>query len=321
MSLTRKLCNAAMYGIGHEGCIETLLFRNANVNMGVNKVTPLHNAAQRGFTESVRILLKAKANVHAVNMMNVTPLHLAAKNSHLRVVKLLLQEGADPNTVTNRGKTALHMHVAVGGYNIRSMAIIRELLKGKADVCAREGGTGNTALHSAMGKYRPGPGKPMYSYLLEAKADVNAANNKQETPLHLAATRGSWEEVAGLLEAKADVTRLTQFDETALVRALRRGPLRSVELLAQVNPNVLNSDHQTALWSHVFYPQHTSCNVLPSPIAVLIKLGVDVTLKDKYGTTLAQALLTCHALTEQDPNVCRSKMQLLLNSDRPVLGG
>lgn len=64
--------------------------------------TPLHIAAMWGNAETVDYLIKAGANVHAVNQLSsATPLHVAASSNkdldgRYRCAKLLLDAGADP---------------------------------------------------------------------------------------------------------------------------------------------------------------------------------------------------------------------------------
>ena len=89
-----------------------------------------------------------------------TPLHLAAFYGHAGAVRYLLTHGALPGTLSHNS-------------------------------------TGNTALHAAIaGQAVPA----VVSTLLEGGADVNATGEREITPLHLAAARGS-RELADLLLA------------------------------------------------------------------------------------------------------------------------
>lgn len=64
--------------------------------------TPLHIAAMWGNFDTVNYLLRAKANVHAVNQLSsATPLHVAASSTkdadgRTKCARLLLDHGADP---------------------------------------------------------------------------------------------------------------------------------------------------------------------------------------------------------------------------------
>ncbi|EEB55644.1 ankyrin repeat domain protein [Wolbachia endosymbiont of Culex quinquefasciatus JHB] len=94
---------------GHASVVEVLLKAEANVNaVDSNKwFTPLHVAAENGHASVVEVLLKAEANVNAVGIEGCTPLHFAAGNGHVDIVNLLLEKGANVNAVDRYGKTPL----------------------------------------------------------------------------------------------------------------------------------------------------------------------------------------------------------------------
>ena len=57
----------------------------------MNKVTPLHNAAYRGFSECVTLLLSKGASVDAKDQSGDTPLHFASAGGHTHVVQILVE--------------------------------------------------------------------------------------------------------------------------------------------------------------------------------------------------------------------------------------
>jgi ankyrin repeat protein len=71
--------------------------------------TALHFAAFLGGAESVRVLLDAGADVHAVarNDMRVQPLHSAAALGDVEACRMLLDAGADPNAQQQGGYVPL----------------------------------------------------------------------------------------------------------------------------------------------------------------------------------------------------------------------
>lgn len=62
--------------------------------------TALHAAAKAGSVPCVQVLLRANADVNAVNGVNATPLIYAAQKGHLDVVQALLAGGAKHDIVT-----------------------------------------------------------------------------------------------------------------------------------------------------------------------------------------------------------------------------
>src|SRR5437868_5003270 len=63
----------------------------------VDGTTALHWAAYNDDAETAALLVRAGANVNAVNRYGVPPLAQACINGNVTIVNLLLQAGADPN--------------------------------------------------------------------------------------------------------------------------------------------------------------------------------------------------------------------------------
>uniref|UniRef100_A0A3Q3MWJ6 Ankyrin repeat domain 6b n=1 Tax=Labrus bergylta TaxID=56723 RepID=A0A3Q3MWJ6_9LABR len=60
--------------------------------------TALHEVSWHGFSQSVKLLVKAGANVHAKNKAGNTALHLACQNGHAQSSKVLLLGGSRPDS-------------------------------------------------------------------------------------------------------------------------------------------------------------------------------------------------------------------------------
>ena len=60
--------------------------------LGDWKHTPLHQAARKGHTETVKVLLENKATVNQSDDWTWTPLHYAVNNGYTEITKLLLEQ-------------------------------------------------------------------------------------------------------------------------------------------------------------------------------------------------------------------------------------
>lgn len=129
-------------------------------------MTPLLEAARRGYPDIVEILLQAGANVHATVSCTqgntcygghlFTPLHFSARAGDEKSAIMLLKAGADIHTKDKREETPLH-------------------------VAGRNG--------------------EIVNLLLQAGANIKALAQDKQTPLHIASQLNEVEVVEAMLQA------------------------------------------------------------------------------------------------------------------------
>lgn len=142
--------------------------------------------------EAALLLVEAGADLDAADGLGLMPLHAAAQQGDTDMFDLLLDQGQDVNVVVSRPTRGGTM-----------------LFNSGAGMSAA---TGGTPLHLAAGCRHFGATQ----LLLEAGADVQAADSQGCVPLHAAAEQGDTSVLQLLLDHGADVCAATVRGRTAL---------------------------------------------------------------------------------------------------------
>ena len=185
----------------------------------------IHDAAEDGDQAKVKQLLAAKPELlNARGAGYSTPLLCAARMNRKEVTSLLLAEKADVNAKDRKGRTPLHWAAMNGSKDVAKL-----LLDNGADVGARTLSSSMTPLHMARGK-------EMIELLLANKADINAKDYVDRTPLHLEAEREAneaKERAEVLLAHKANVNARDYWNRTPLDIAVEKKHTEIAALLRQ----------------------------------------------------------------------------------------
>ncbi|RZC60013.1 hypothetical protein C5167_021771, partial [Papaver somniferum] len=111
---------------GNINTVDYLLGKGANPNTrNTYGATPLHYAAQYGYTEILTRLLSRGVNVNGscedgtltplgVAGATLSPLDVAANNGQLEAIRVLLDHNADPNLMFCRSYTSLAVSIKSG---------------------------------------------------------------------------------------------------------------------------------------------------------------------------------------------------------------
>jgi|GEM_PF-1802140 len=174
-------------------------------------------------------------------------LHYAAARGDLRAVAAALDAGASRDARTKRGQTPLILAAANG-----RLAVTQALIRRQAELEARDGRNGFTALHWAAQRYHPAVARA----LLAAGARVDAQNKWQQTPLWQA----SWQDDQGnteiahiLVAAGADIHKADNKGNTPLLMAALAGHRPMVRYLLELGADMQarNDEKRTALFQAV----------------------------------------------------------------------
>ncbi|XP_049796666.1 poly [ADP-ribose] polymerase tankyrase-1-like isoform X1 [Schistocerca nitens] len=206
---------------------------------GEEKGRRLIHAAKEGAVEELQALLKAGADVEAMDGNMETALHWAAKQGHVEVARRLLEAGAEVEARNDRKSTPLQMAAERG-----HAAMVQLLIASNAYVNAKNQFE-STAMHYAAEHGHA----EIVNTLLEARAEVDARNEKQSTALHISAWKGHTAVVRLLLASKADPNAVNKFGMTPLHYAAQQGHSEVATLLlkAGANREARDNDGNTSL--------------------------------------------------------------------------
>lgn len=252
------------YIINNEECHTIAgIFINAGADVNARDdfgKTPLHDAAESGDPEYMKMLIEAGADLEATDENGWTPLMTAAGKIHAGCVRLLLDAGADVHKMDWKdGQSSLL-------YSLKDREILDMLIEAGLDINSKDS-SGNTVLMQTL-ELRPYTTSGVESALMlieviiAAGADVNAKNNEGMTALHYAAVSNhnneldcygsiASEYMLALIRAGADMDIKDDLGRTAEDRYRRTFPTaynKNIEYfrrLAYAKKNLTIEDSQT----------------------------------------------------------------------------
>ncbi len=307
---------------------------------GRNGQTLLHYACETGTREIVCTLIREhKADVNACNSLDDTPLHVAADSGKFDMVLHLVREfGCDPNVQGYNGQTLLHYACEWGAVEL-VCTLIREY---KADINAHND-FNKTPLHVAadanefeivlsLVEFGCDPnavsycGQKLFHYacrkgivdqvrtLIRHKADVNARNYLNKTPLDVALDADNFEVVLFLINNfGCDPNQVVYNGQTLLHYACKKGTIDLVSALIhkhKADVNARNNRNET--------PLHVAADSGKFDMALYLvsEFGCDPNIQGYNGQTLLHYAcewgaveLVCTLIREYkaDTNACNSR--------------
>ena len=154
----------------------------------------LHHACKKNDIKKADTLIKAGANINAVDSNNKTSLYLATIYDHYNMVDMLIKAGANINAVDSDNTTPLH----IASYKYDD-TIADMLIKAGTNINAVDNDN-KTPLHIAS----YGGRNNIADMLIKAGANINAVDSDNKTPLYYAYIKNALSVVKLLREPKLD---------------------------------------------------------------------------------------------------------------------
>ena len=282
---------------GHCDVVRLLLHHGANINGNVasreerlrkrqmesnswedrhfwGNVCPLYAAVRAGQGEVAKLLIEAGANVSPLNSGTFRALSdLAAKYGLFDVLQLLEKLDAIEDFRLKNGDTILTSAVRRMDFEL-----VSHLLRNGVNVNTKNE-DGNSALHLL---FRKQTSMEMFKLLLSFGADINALNNRFESPLLCAIDCEEEKIISLLLELDCALNTEVPLGESPLSLAVVKGQRKLTEALLQCGADInqkCGRDEHTALHAAVLSFNRNGL------AQFLVQHGADVEAEDVLGET------------------------------------
>lgn len=292
----------------HSGTLVKLLLQHDAEHDAIDESeqTPLHRAAAQGYLYAVEELLNNGAARDPLDSYHRTPLFLASLKGNHKIAQKLLERGAHASLQLKSlaGETPFTVAIVNG-----HIGVVKILLSASGSdhhlsgevvfTCARKGysslleyflqkrmidvkeadpATKQTALHAAAMSGQ----EKVVELFLRFKAEVDAREKSERTPLYFAAEKGHLGVVKRLLskEAGADVNALDRLNQTVLFKPAGKGHVEVVRYLLEsgIDPRATDSCGRTAL-------HFAACSAQPETTKLLLEYKCLVDAKESEGRT------------------------------------
>ncbi|CAH9114440.1 unnamed protein product [Cuscuta epithymum] len=181
----------------------------------------VNSAAYHGDLHQLKAVVRAGADFNKKDYDGRSPLHLAASRGYEDITLYLIQEGVDLNAQDNFGNTPLLEAIKNGHDRIASLLV-------KEGALLKIDHAGNFLCNIvARGD------SDLLRRLLCNGVNSNSKDYNYQTPLHVAASQGSYLMAKLLLEAGASVLIKDRWGNTAVDEAIETGTKQLIELLEE----------------------------------------------------------------------------------------
>ncbi|KAL8717878.1 MAG: hypothetical protein Q9225_004931 [Loekoesia sp. 1 TL-2023] len=247
-----------------------------------NRVSPLMRAVEKNHVAIVSLLLSHGANIDSADKQGRTVLMTAAWKNHWHITHELIKRGANVNAKDNAKRNVLH-NLAADKHLNWGKDIIDLLLKTNISVDGQDGQDSlkRSPLHWACVTGKSTLAEWLLTRPRSPRANVNATEIREKTPLHLAAAHGRDDIVELLLRYAANVQARSDGSWTALHNACEHGSAKIVRMLLQagadVNARLLNGMTPLHVAAQAGHMEVVQC--------LLTRMEIKRAARDSFGIT------------------------------------
>lgn len=253
----------------------SLIDQGANVNAkDETEQSAYLITTSEGYLDLLNVTLDNGARLNDKDSWNGTGLIRAAERGHSLVVGRLLQAGIDQNHVNRIGYQAIHEAVWLGENTTEYVDTLRALVAGGVELDRASVNEGLTPLEMARSKEYPDS-----ATVLERALDA-AEIDRPNAALLRAAERGDADAVAHALRAEAEIETANDLDQTALLLAVTEDHVDVARLLVAMGADPDAVDHQDDTPWLV-----TGVTGSVPMLEALLPAKPDLTLLNRYGGT------------------------------------
>ncbi|XP_071957076.1 transient receptor potential cation channel subfamily A member 1-like isoform X2 [Antedon mediterranea] len=256
---------------GHEGVVDLCLKERADVNCRRKDLdTPLHSAAVAGNPDIVKKLIANNARIDAVNKDHATALHRACQFNRSQVVEYLIQKKAKIERKDKDNFTPLLIAACYG-----HATTIEILLKHRAKITATDKLEKSAFYLAAEEEHF----EALQALLKHPKAKnlLEESDRYDNGPLHIAAKNGYLPIVKLLIESGADIDAKNEEEQTPAHLAALNGRFRTIKELVSHDPTVVDDEDEYSNTPLHLGSQEGHFKV----VQVLIGAGAEITARNQ----------------------------------------
>lgn len=256
--------------------VKALLDSNCDVNQrGPRLQTPFMYACETwsDAKDIQNLLLDRDCDINTPDLEGITPLHVLCKHSDIQLINIILGKVKDINATDNFGRNALHY-----ASQYSNISTVDLLIKQRCDI-NKQDSNNETPIFYAASTCNCTNKNSNIQRLLRSHCNINVANNKGMTMLHVACFQRDSALVKTLIKKGCDVTNFDMFGRTALHIAAEYCRKETIAMLVKMcDVNVKNKNGQTSL--------HIACQTYDlEKVNQILQAESDVNMQDNSGTT------------------------------------